>query len=152
MKGYPEVITPHVLEINAHITDEEIATDIADTEREIDGYRRTLVAEQEVARNHPSPIERKMADFRSSARPGQIEERERFVAFLRRLQAARAEAVASAELDSASGEGARTVNRTHTLGDRPADVDSDRKCSGQLQPSDSEQSLRRRVSDSVETA
>lgn len=90
MSKYPEAITAKVLEANAHVTDHEIRVDIRDTEREIENYRRLEKAEREVATVHENPMERKMADFKAGARPGQIAEREAFVAFLRRLLDARA--------------------------------------------------------------
>lgn len=87
MKTYLEVIS---LEKYANISDAEIEKDIADTEREIAGYEATEKAEREIARSHPDQHERRMADFKAGAREGQREERRAFVAFLRRIQAARA--------------------------------------------------------------
>lgn len=96
MKEYPTDITDAILAKNAHVSDAEIAMDIRDTEREIFDYERTLAAELELARSHPSPMERRLADFKAGARSHQIEERQRFVAFLRRLQEARTRALVSA--------------------------------------------------------
>jgi hypothetical protein len=89
MKTYPEVITAEKLASLSHIPDAEIVKDIAETEAEIENYRRLEEAEREVARVHPNPHERRMADFKAGARPDQIREREAFVAFLRRIQSAR---------------------------------------------------------------
>ena len=89
MKEYPQVITAEMLTIYAHISDEEINADIVDTEREIRQYRDMQAAEQRLAASHVEASERKMNAFRASARPNQIAEREEFVAFLRRVQAAR---------------------------------------------------------------
>lgn len=90
MTKYPEVID---LAKYANVSDAEVARDIADTEREIAQYRELREAEARIARAHPSQAERRMAAFKSGARVGQIAEREEFVAFLRRIQAARASGV-----------------------------------------------------------
>lgn len=87
MKTYPEVID---LAKYAHISDDEIAKDIADTEAEIAGYEATQRAERQIAESHPSEMDRRLYDFKASARPAQIAERQAFVAFLRRIQTARA--------------------------------------------------------------
>ncbi len=92
-KRYPEVITPEILAELAHVSDDEIAQDIADTEREISQYRAVGEAEAGIARAHPDQNERRMADFRARARPEQIAQREAFVAYLRRLQVARSQGV-----------------------------------------------------------
>jgi hypothetical protein len=89
MKEYPAEITPELLKKYEHITDREVARDIAETEAEVIGLQRTMKAEEELAEAHPNPLERRMADFRAGGRPYQIEQRERFIAFLRRLQEAR---------------------------------------------------------------
>ena len=89
MSKYPEVISEKVLATNAHISDDQIERDMADTEAEIANYRRLQVAEEEIARVHENPHERKMADFKARGRPSQIAEREDFVAFLERLKTAR---------------------------------------------------------------
>jgi hypothetical protein len=91
-REYPTVITAATLATNAHVSDSQIATDIADTEAEISNYQRLMVAEQEIAKTSPSEMDRRMADFKAGARPGQIAERQAFVDFLKRLQAARAAA------------------------------------------------------------
>lgn len=93
MRTYPDVITSAELEGAADVSDAVIAADIDDTQREIDNYRALQIAEREIARVHPSQAERRMADFKAGARDGQIAEREAFIAYLRRLQAARAGAV-----------------------------------------------------------
>lgn len=89
MSHYPEVITPDIVATNAHISNAEIDRDIADTEAEIVNYRQLQQAEEQIARVHDNPHERKMADFKARGRPGQIAEREAFVAFLQRLKASR---------------------------------------------------------------
>lgn len=91
MKQYPEVIDLTKYET---ISDGTIAKDIADTEAEVAGLRRTMAAEEEIARSHLNPNERTLADYRATGRPYQIEERERFIAFLRRIQDARSAATA----------------------------------------------------------
>lgn len=83
-------ITDGYLAMTAHISDAQIAVDIADTEAEIANLRRLQAAEEEVARTSPSFAERKMADFKAGARPHQIAARQAFVDFLRSLQGARA--------------------------------------------------------------
>ncbi len=83
---YPTVIE---LPKYAHISDNELARDIADTELEIEAYRRIGEAEAAIARSHPSQAERRMADFKSGTRPIQVAERQAFVDFLRRIQQAR---------------------------------------------------------------
>jgi hypothetical protein len=88
-KQYPETID---LARYSGISDAEIVKDIADTEYEIANYERLQVAEREIARTHPNPHEARMADFKAGARSGQIAERTAFVAFLRRIQDARAAA------------------------------------------------------------
>jgi hypothetical protein len=90
--NYPEVIDAAVLAKNAHVPDRQVAIDITDTEAEISNYQRLMVAEQEIAKTSPSEMDRRMADFKAGARPGQIAERQAFVDFLKRLQAARAAA------------------------------------------------------------
>lgn len=90
-KNYPQLINAEIAEKCAHITDEVIAADIADTQREIDQYKALRTAEQEVAKNHPLDHERRLAAFRASARDAQIDERERFIAFLTLLQTWRKE-------------------------------------------------------------
>lgn len=87
--SYPGGITEAVLARNAHIPSDEVERDIRDTEAEIARYRALEVAEREVADNSFDLMERKMADFKAQSRPGMIAEREKFVAFLRRLLDAR---------------------------------------------------------------
>lgn len=94
MKTYPEVITAEHLAKYAHISESEVAVDIIETEAEITSYQRLAVAEREIAALAISESERRLAAFRADARPLQIAEREAFVAFLRRLQAARQEVAA----------------------------------------------------------
>jgi len=89
MKRYPETLTPQILERTAKISDVEIVTDIADTEREIRDLREVQAAERVIAEKHLDPNERKMADFKASARDGQIAEREAFITYLKSLQTAR---------------------------------------------------------------
>lgn len=89
MKEYPAEITVDMLPKWAHLRDEEIERDIRETQVAIDGYRATMQAEEITARSHPIESERRMADFKAGARPGQIAEREAFNAFLRRILAAR---------------------------------------------------------------
>lgn len=90
MKRYPETITPQILERTAHITDAEVLQDIADTMQEINNLKDVRDAERVIAEKHLDPAERRMADFKAGARDGQIAEREAFVAYLMRLQQARA--------------------------------------------------------------
>lgn len=105
MSKYPEVITVRTLEVNAGISDDQLARDIADTEAEITNYRRLEAAEREVATVHPSAMERRMADFKAGARPRQIADREAFVSFLRKLQAARADGLVTASAPPEARDG-----------------------------------------------
>jgi len=90
VKRYPEIITPQILERTAHISDADVVRDIVDTEQEIENLRAVEAAELVIAARHLDPTERKMAAFKADARPLQIAEREAFVAYLKRLQGARA--------------------------------------------------------------
>lgn len=96
MSKYPEVVTAAQLDKLVHITDAEIARDIADTEKEIMDLQRTMEAEQTLAETHHDPMQRKMADFTSRARPSQMRERQDFVDYLRRVQTARVDLAAHA--------------------------------------------------------
>jgi len=96
-KTYPEMVTAEMLPKWADISDAEVEQDIADTEREIAQYRELREAEQRIAQHHPAQTERRMADFKAGARVGQIAERQRFVDFLRKLQAARVSPTGGAE-------------------------------------------------------
>jgi hypothetical protein len=91
-RQWPTVIEAGVLAKNGHVSDAQIVTDIADTEAEIAQYERLMKAEQEIAKTSPSEMDRRMAEFKAGARPQQIAERQAFVDFLKRLQAARAAA------------------------------------------------------------
>jgi hypothetical protein len=97
MSKYPTEISEATLAKNAHISDETIRRDIADTEAEILGFTALQEGERIAAANLPDPGERRMADFRASVRPQQIAERQEFVAFLTLLLEARAKAQAVAE-------------------------------------------------------
>lgn len=89
---YPDPITPELLPKWSHISDDDVARDIADTEEEIAKYSRLEEAERTLASTHPNAGERRMADFRANARPLQIAERRSFVDFMKRLQSARTRA------------------------------------------------------------
>lgn len=89
MSKYPTEITEATLAKNAHISDEQIQKDIRDTEAEILSFTALQDGERIAAANLPDPGERRMADFRASVRPQQIEERREFVAFLTAILAAR---------------------------------------------------------------
>jgi hypothetical protein len=86
---WPAEITPDMLPRWAHISDAELEKDLADTQREIDDHRRLQAAEEEIARVHPSPAERRLAEFKADARPREIAQREEFVAFLTNIRSAR---------------------------------------------------------------
>lgn len=88
-KEFPTVITPEILRAQSHVDDAQIAKDIADTEEEITRYTRLQAAEEETARVHPAESERRIAQFKAEARPGMIEDRRKFVTFLKALQEAR---------------------------------------------------------------
>jgi hypothetical protein len=88
---YPTVITTETLPLWADKSDAEIAHDIADTEREIIELQEVQRREEAAANSTAiGEMERRMAGFKASARPHQIAERREFIAFLRRIQEARA--------------------------------------------------------------
>ena len=86
---YPEVID---LAKYAHISDTEIAQDIADTEREIDAHLKGILAQDALAATSDGG-ERKMAFFRADNHRYNRDRRLAFVDFLKRVQAARAQAL-----------------------------------------------------------
>lgn len=90
MPKYPTEITDAVLVQNKHITDSEMERDIAETEAEIAHLDHVWEAERILAQHSLDANERKLADFKASARPYQINERREFIAFLKRIQEARA--------------------------------------------------------------
>ena len=89
--GYPLEITPATIERNKHISNELIEEDIRDVEREIQKLHAMMDAEKMLSEVDVSEGDRRMAAFRAGARPGQIKQRKAFIAFLRKLLAARAE-------------------------------------------------------------
>lgn len=88
---YPEVITPAMVEKSREISTATIHKDIADTIREIRDLVKMEEAEGILARHHLDHAERKMMDFKASARPEQRRKRTAFVFYLRRLLRARGE-------------------------------------------------------------
>lgn len=87
MKTYPEVID--LSKYAAH-SDADIQRDIAETEAEIRAEKAMLDGERAMLATNSLPDhQRRMTEFRSSARPDAIKERENFVAFLKRIQEAR---------------------------------------------------------------
>jgi hypothetical protein len=73
------MVDEKTLSANAHISDRELETDIADTQGEIDNMRRLAKAYKEMSEYHSNPYERKMADFRYTATINGINERVEFV-------------------------------------------------------------------------
>lgn len=94
MSKYPAVITEDVLAAQAHISNEEIERDIADTQAEVEHLDHVWEAERTLARHHLDANDRKLYDFKANARPYQIHERREFILFLQRLLHARAERAA----------------------------------------------------------
>lgn len=89
MKSYPDPITPDLLPKYAHISDDEVRRDIADTEAEIPVDEQLAAANEVVARSHHSDAERRLADFRTTGYRQRNAQRRQFIAFLHRLLAAR---------------------------------------------------------------
>lgn len=108
MGKYPTEITAAVLAKNAHISDETIRRDIADTEAEVANFTALLEVEQAASINLPDPHARRMAAFRAGARPSQIEERREFIAFLKAILAARAAGLECERCEGCGAEGVRT--------------------------------------------
>lgn len=75
-----------------HISDEEVRRDIADTEREIEQLEHMQAAEQELARWHIQPEQRRIYEVKAGARAHGITERRAFIAKLHTLLARRKEA------------------------------------------------------------
>lgn len=86
---YPTVITPGILEKNKSLTDEQIKTDIFDTEREIEDLKKMIEAEMVLSRHHLDPTQRRLYQVKVTARPEQIAERENFLQFMKGIQEAR---------------------------------------------------------------
>jgi hypothetical protein len=84
-KEWPTVMTDGAREKNKDVTDESIITDIRDTLEEIRRIRAVQRAEDIIATEHLDQNERRLAQFRADARPHQIDERQKFVNFLKLL-------------------------------------------------------------------
>lgn len=87
--SYPEVID---LSKYTGVSDAEVVKDIADTEAEIVALEKTRDAEDaqlaSPLHSADSP-QRRIVEFKRDARPEQIRARQAFIAFLKRIQAAR---------------------------------------------------------------
>jgi hypothetical protein len=91
-KKYPDVITPENLASYKSIEDDKIALDISETEREVVALTRLEAAERECAECQlilQNTNEARLISFKADARHAQRDERMEFVAFLKKLQAAR---------------------------------------------------------------
>jgi hypothetical protein len=84
-KEWPTVMTDEAREKNKDIPDENIIRDIRDTLEEIRRIRAVQRAEDIIATEHLDEQERRLAQFRADARPYQIDERQKFVNFLKLL-------------------------------------------------------------------
>lgn len=91
-KQYPLVIGPEELAAQAHVPDDMIARDIRDTEAEIVALTHVEAAERQLAQWDLSENNRRTFAFRADNRPAERAERQAFIDFLKRLQAARAAA------------------------------------------------------------
>ena len=101
MTNWPEVITDEQLAKHADIPDAEMRQDIRDTESEIHELEALEKAEREASTASVVPEhERRLAAFRASARGYQVKERQGFIAYLRRVLAARAAKVSPPNLPS----------------------------------------------------
>ena len=98
MSKYPTVINDKTLETNAHVSDGDIARDIADTEAEMASLEKEVEGHRLVAESNIGTPKGKMAAFRESGNQLRIDDRQNFVDFLKALQAAR--------VDSAGGDDA----------------------------------------------
>jgi len=88
-REWPSVVDVGTLRENAHIPDSEVAETLVLTEAEIEHMEKVAAAYQVIADHHPDEHERRLAHFRSGAIRVHIDDRTKFVAFLRSLQRAR---------------------------------------------------------------
>jgi hypothetical protein len=88
---YPTEITEEILQKNAHITDEHIQKDIADTQAEVATMQQQAEGYRLIANANPSSPDGKMAYFRQTAAEHGIAARQTFIAFLEALLKARRE-------------------------------------------------------------
>lgn len=90
MSKYPGVITPAILAKHAHISDEEVRRDIAETETEIVEGEAAACAYDTIASLGTSlPHERKLAAFHASAKRSTNNDRRAFIDYLTRVLEAR---------------------------------------------------------------
>lgn len=89
-----------MLDQYARISDAEIEKDIADTEREIvDERTKANTYRHFMEQDRAGTPDYKMDAFRATAHEQRVKEREDFVAFLRRVQSARADRLQPVKLD-----------------------------------------------------
>ena len=91
MSKYPDVITPEILEKTAHKTDDQIQKDIDDTLKEIDDNVDIASAYDIIANKSEFPHEQRIVEMKALNIRYRNQERRDFVAFLEKLQKARAE-------------------------------------------------------------
>lgn len=84
-REYPSAINEEERTRQKHVSDESIITDIRDTLEEIRRIRAVQRAEDIIATEHLDQNERRLAQFRADARPHQVDERQKFVNFLKLL-------------------------------------------------------------------
>jgi hypothetical protein len=89
---YPEVIDAAALAKYAHVPDDMLVRDITDTEYEIVALTHIEAAERELAQWDLSMNNRRTFAMRADNRPAERAERQTFIDFLKRIQAARAAA------------------------------------------------------------
>lgn len=88
-KFYPVEITPEILERHRGIDDAEIQKDINDTQQEIVQLGKMQEGYRIFAQHHLSEFERQKADLAVGSIYGEIQNRENFINYLKRVQAAR---------------------------------------------------------------
>lgn len=94
LRNYPEVIDDRVLAANAHVSAAKVEQDILDTEAEIGPEEERAAGFEALAKNPMTPdSESRIHQYHADGLRIRNEERHKFIAFLRRLQAARAAAV-----------------------------------------------------------
>jgi len=86
---YPTVITPEILKAHAHISDDEIAKDLADTLTEIPLKQIEIEGYEKLAQALGHRPDARLNDMRLSVARDTLEHMNEFVAYLKALQAAR---------------------------------------------------------------
>lgn len=82
---FPTIIDDEERAKTANVTLEQMCIDYVDTIDEIRRINAVQRAEDIIATEHWEPQERCMAQFRADARPAQVDERKKFLAYLKLL-------------------------------------------------------------------